>query len=755
MNWNRINRDHRAHLAVELLRFAEKGNCIDLIKYFGKMSIFLKESPFFRFRVESSKRYSRPVSCPESPRATMDMETISSHDDSHIPSKPSVHFNIIPPIPRKRTAIRVIETPTNDHESLADVSYHDRDMESFELATSGPMRSTSRRDSLRGQKPLPAPRHHIQRSADDLLFTQPIVNPRSYHKGLLGIVSGGGTAQPSRIPRRKSSVSTPNISRNSSISVGRRSSRMSSSTDRLSQRRDSSISPRRKTSQDLGGSMIDLGMGPSTLTPSRSINRISKPTTLSPIVGTPNKDCEQDVSYCGNDGIHRKFHCGTDSPTKIPIRRSSSVNINGSRSGSKSSSRDTSPMKPKSPTKIPQKIGSKPSSPAKGAKMTSDKSSSTKSIPSAVNKESSSAKKEPAINREKSSVKKAPAATIKREPSTLKRQPSNLKRENSQQKLKHENSSIALGVKATKSNQTGRRDGPSTTLAKNQSDSSLAKRLEKKNSFKQKRRTSSESDGLNETDTANISDKLIPLANLTKTNGISMTTAATVAQPVQITAAVTDQLSKKNSSGQIVNNDNSNVNSDNNNNNISSSHVSDAGAGAKEETAEIETTGDTVAAATVSTMPTNESTAKSNASATETKQESDKTTTDTNGAEATGADSAGATAESNAVLEKKPSQRTLGGKSDAGSIHLGTPIVPESIERELIGTPIETKVNVIDNTLINKVDNEMLVMKSDDIMEMQGHSAADSRVDEHRMDGTMDKDNGITMDPSSGAKNQM
>lgn len=724
------------------------------------------------FRIESSKRFSRPTSCPESPRNMMEMDTISSsHDDSQIHSKPSVHFNIIPPIPRKRTAIRVIEAPTlpdenESRESFGDVSYHDRDMESFEMLSSGQIRSgnLSRRGSLRGPKPSPAPRHHIQRSADDLMFTQPIVNPRSYHKGLLGIVSGGGTVQPSRIPRRKSSVSTPNISRNSSISMSRRNSRLSSSTDRLTNRRDSSASPRRRRpSNELGGSMIDLGISPSSsyLTPSRSTQRISKPTTLSPIVGTPNKDCEEDSSHCGNDGMNRIYSGGIDSPTKIPIRRrSSSINVNGSRSSSKTSSREPSPMK-KSPTKIPQKINQKLSSPSKGAKI--DKTANTKSVPNAVNKELSSAKKEPAINREKSSVKKAPPATIKREPSTLKRQPSNLKRENSQLKLKRENSTIGLtgsssAATSSKPPLASNVRPSQSTLAKNQSDSSLAKRLEKKNSFKQKRRTSSESDGLNEIDTANLSDKLIPLT--TKTNGISMTTAAVASQPVQITTAVTDHLSKKNSSGQIVNNDNSNLNSDNNNNNISTSNVSSnqkgeamAAATGDMTTAASSTqaTGDAMSTEAAASATTDEN-GKSDATG-EMKQTSDKITLDTNGNGSTKMESPVA------ILEKKSSTRTLGGKSDAGASMLGTPIVPESMERELIGTPIETKVNIIDNTLISGsnggVDSEALLMKPDDIIEMQEYkSETGDMASEHRLGDNMD--NGITshMDPSNGAKNE-
>lgn len=814
------------------------------------------------FRAESSKRFSRPVSCPESPRNSVAVETRSpSHDDLIHTSKPSVHFNIKPPIPRKRSAIHVIDasatSSTKDDsftsERFGDASYHDRDLESFEIVSNGNVSGGESR-RVGSSKPLPAPRQHIHRSAsslspkrnadldDDSYFGQKQnINPRSYQRGLLGVVSGesesvgNSTAIPSRIPRRKSSISTPNIARRGSISTPRRDSRResTSSSDRFSVRRDSSVSPRRRRiANEFGGSMIDLGTPKS---PSRSANRISKPTSLSPIVGTPNnQDCEQgsDRFYpCDYDGgagsgtYVPKY--GMDSPTKIPVRRSSSVNIHGSASsashwGSRASSRGASPMKSplakppshwskspiKSPTKIPQKITG--SSPSKSAKMMNDsyRGDSSKS----VHKEASSAKKEPAITREKSSVKKTPSTTAKRQPSTL-------KRENSQQKLKHEAGSSMIDIgggsssgkpAATKSSATRRTPPITNTLAKNQSDSSLAKRLEKKNSFKQKRRTSSESDGLNEMDTANLSDKLTPL---TKTiDGASMTTAAMASQPVQITTAVTDHLSKKNSSGQIVNNDNSTVNNDSSNiNNISTSNVSESNASGKNAAANPTADGATIApptpstpqgGATITTTTTtttvitdanapgaNEITSSVNLTTAKTTDQgvtiSETTTSEVRlegdkAAAAAAATVNEANANANkapdAVLEKKASTRTLGGKSEAGSLApLGTPIVPESIERELIGTPIETKVNVIDrNALMSTVNSEALQMnKPTDSSGPQDYqrnaSSSTSRsggggggggggvMHENRLIETTEKDNGITsnIDPLKGAKNEM
>lgn len=399
------------------------------------------------------------------------------------------------------------------------------------------------------QRPSPAPRRQMHKSTGDLANEpnyhpkpKPILNPRSYHKGLIRVVSSAESS-PSKIPRRTSVSKSMDR-----IAPGRRKS----ISRPIFNKRGKSESPERQRSVD-SSTMIDLGVTASSMV--RAANRISRPSALSPIVGTPNKD---------RDG------------TRIPIRRNSSINLNvkgASRGNSKAGSRETSPTKPgttaKSPTKIPKKVGQggfkKVSSIVKmsGAKRTISKGQppdgdkTLNQQTGATKKETASARKEPSpLSREKSSVKKVPSAAIKREPSTLKRQTSNLKRETSNLKpstLKRDNSNLLK-----RQTSTIKRD-PST-LSKNQSDSSLTKRLEKKSSFKNKRRTSSESDGVNErvqNNTANDIDSSDMLIALTKPNVVSMTTAAIASQPIQITTAVTNQLNKSNSSSQIVQNSNS------------------------------------------------------------------------------------------------------------------------------------------------------------------------------------------------------
>lgn len=682
---------------------------------------------------------------------------------------------MIPPIPRKRTAIQVLDATTIDGNkgAIVDVSYHDRDMESFEMLSNDRLRSGSvnRRSSIRNIKPSPAPRRSIQRSASNLnkignesvSFTRPTVNPRSFQKGLLGVVSTTSSStnlSPSRIPRRKSSVSTPSLiidhhqssprhyhyqhqphhQYERSASSSRKNSLITSSTDRLNVRRDSSTySGRRTINNDFGGSMIDLGVTPSN---SRSMNRISKPTTLSPIVGTPNKDCECDSnSSCRHhtghhrmDGYDRHRYNSNDTMTKIPIRRSSSVSINTNRTSSRSNSRETSPPKSNrsSPTKIPQKINQKTPSPSKVAKnhiansttttTTTTTEHTTKAGPNnTVNKEQSSAKKEPTINHEKSSVKKPPAGTAKPESSTLKRQPSNVKRENSQHKLKRENSTIG-GAKQAAVKPTAIRKEPS--LLKNQSDSSLTKRLEKKNSFKQKRRTSSESDGLNEIGNIKAPHDLTALTkqltNGTKhLNGVSMTTAAVAAQPIQITTAVTDHLSKTSSSSQIVINGTANGGSDGNNNTvIATNNMNNQNVSTKTDDTKIETTTATIITTPMITEPNQN--ADKIATITEPmamSNESSDNTSKVNGTNEMQAPEKGNA--TMAVLQKKASTRTL--KIDG----FGTPITTiesgqKAVDNTAIDSPIETKVNVIDNVLGDSVNggDRMLLKSGDNADEM-------------------------------------
>lgn len=787
------------------------------------------------FRANSSVRHMRPVSCPDSPRNSMvaSSQDVQSQDDSAVPSKPSVHFNIIAPVPRKRTAVKVLQSSVDDgataradqfEPAVMDVSYQDRDMESFEIFSNEQMRSgnSSRHASIRAiypevprvsLKPSPAPRRHIHKSLNnlddemstdnELMLSAPVVNPRSYHKGLLRVVSssgGGGSASvsPSKIPRRKSSVSISSGSFGGPFqSTGRRDSVISASMGHLPQRRGQSVSPNRKKSVDLGGSMIDLGM-----TPARSSSRISKPTTLSPIIGTPNKDCQQDDEAASSS----KGSATTDqsSPTKIPVRRNSNVNLN-SRLSSRSTSREPSPQKSgssskSSPTKIPLKSHAK-SSPSKASSTKSKKSigndkSAGKSKgtgTSATAKEASSARKEPAITRERSSVKKPPAAAFKREPSTLKRQPSNLKREASTLKRTPSN------LKRETSNLAGNKKMAQSTLHKNQSDSSLTKRIDKSNSFKQKRRTSSESDGLNEIDTANTSDTLIPLNT---SNAVSKTTAAIASQPVQITAAVTNQLNKTNSTSQIVNNNNSNSNDNSNlisdsgndvNGNLnrisSSSNLSVANNATTMSGIDV---GGTVISGVASAVGTPSSDAQKAHEQKQMTGDAEKSADDAMAMEkmepaAVGNGETMSTTDTPGPLLKKASTRTLGAKSDIGSMsglsvaHDAVPVLsdaggggggPANVNSS---SAIETNVNVIEMTgsghnndnNTSGSDAETMLRPPNDIDERQSERAAisvgpDVEVDgmnvSNRSTNKLGQDNngiGAHINPSTGVQDEM
>lgn len=690
----------------------------------------------------------RPVSCPESPRNTLNVPDRAYTDDFMI-NKPSVHFKIAP-APRRKTADATISLAKKNEDtnySLTDLSYQDRDMEGLEINPNDQFRHSrsGRRDSLKSiypelprTKPSPAPRRFIHKSENDLdkptdsviCIDQPLVNPRSYHKGLLRVVSSAQTS-PSKIPRRKSSISGP-----TGMSSSRKNS-ISMSTGNLSSR-DKSASPKRKPSVDLGGSMIDLGVVSSAI---RSASRISKPTTLSPIIGTPNRDVENEnmVSDKSPD----------QSPTKIPIRRSSSVNINGSRNSSRASSREHSPPKSttRSPTKIPQKLSQRSSqldnktnkkqmTGSKASTSKADKTGTLRREASDLKKLPPSARKEATMTNEKSSARKPLPHTLKRETSTLKKQPSALKREPSNLRL-----TPSSTLKRESSNVGKKLPASSATLSKNQSDSSLTKRLDKKNSFKQKRRTSSESDGLNEISTAN-NDSLIPLG----TTAVSMATSI-INQP----SSSTNQLNKTNSSGQITSNSNSNVNS---------SMIPLGGDDFRKEmkptvmetTEKAQKMADTTDTTTTATDNIQKMTVE-NTMEIKLGEMNDANTADNTAA--------------TAPLQKNPSSRTL--KSDI--ILNDDKVVVKTEEITATALPIEAEVNVInkdenngdvsndtdnsniESTMLLKQDNDEMTTEHTvtQTMEMEADSSND--LVKQAVNGV--KSSNLIVDSSTGAKNEM
>lgn len=445
--------------------------------------------------------------------------------------------------------------------SYADLSYRDREMESYDYKTDVKHRTlipSRTKETLPNRPfsvlpgstnhPSPAPRRKFHNSTGDL-YSQPgntTENPKRYHKGLLEVVRNGNTS-PSKIPRRKS---------------------LSSGTEKGLERRRSSVSPMRRFSITTNGpnttnsSIIDLGTPSSN--PSRSGSRISKPTTLSPIIGTPNKDSEQSAQEDDNNE-------NLASPTKIPVRANSSFNLvaransrAASTSNSRANSREPSPgllginnshtgvnrvnstsriktnssrSETDSLRKTNKKVDEKGSSqsisakkpavspriPVKktlNAKSTKKEPASTKKEPSSVKREPSNLKKPPAsikregsnsktgkssFKRETSNLKREPS-NLKREPSNLKREPSNLKRETSNLKressnLKREPSNLKREPSKSHLKRQSSKLVMAAVLSKNNSDSALGKKLEKQNSFKiEKRRTISESDGPVETE---------------------------------------------------------------------------------------------------------------------------------------------------------------------------------------------------------------------------------------------------------------
>ncbi len=497
------------------------------------------------FRGKGFKPSSRVSSRPQSP------STDPNGTDDH--SKPTVQFNTktyaekIGPSTLKGILLRRPSLSA----SYADLSYRDREMESYDFKTDVkhrtliptrtketlPKRPFSVLQDSSNLAPSPAPRRRFYNSTGDLYSKPPNAaeNPKSYHKGLLEVVRNGSMS-PSKIPRRKS---------------------LSSDTEKGLERRRSSVSPKRRYSittnnnvqNNTNSSIIDLGTPSSN--PSRSGSRISKPTTLSPIIGTPNKDSEHSAQEDDNNET-------LASPTKLPVRGNSSSLLaransrTASRSNSRGTSREPSPgllgvnnnrnsfirdstktqtksnssrsdtgsmrktnkkVEDKGPSQsiAAKKPAVSPRLPLRNTstvKSTKKEPASTKKEPSSVKRETSNLKKPPAsIKREgsnskigKSSFKRDPSS-LKREPSNLKREPSNLKREPSNLKreptnLKREPSNLKREPsKSTLKRQTSKLM-MAAVLSKNNSDSALGKKLEKQNSFKvEKRRTISESDG--------------------------------------------------------------------------------------------------------------------------------------------------------------------------------------------------------------------------------------------------------------------
>lgn len=628
-------------------------------------------------------------------------------------------------------------------------SYQDREMESYEIRTDLKHKTMiqipSRNESISSIRsselstktgPSPAPRRKFYNSTGNLhtKSSEPnaSTNPRSTQKGLLRVVNSAHSS-PSRIPRRKSLTgSMENVyGRRGSIPADRR--KKSNESD--------------STTDNVGQSIIDLGFvaagGNSNHPTSRSLSRISKPTTLSPIIGTPNKDSEQSAQE--DEQYDRSEMNSTNStmmvmmsPTKIPMRDGSAnhllvrANSNiqprsklgvssknnsrvNSRSNSRASSREPSPGSSLTKATSSQNLtrtGSKQfvrnvTNRASDSKLVTKKLttaatkqsniSTTKKTSQPADKLRSSVKKTSSLRKDanNSSIKKPPATTkkessivkndnIKKPPSNLKRESSNLKKESL---LKREPSNLSRT--STLKRQSSKLIIASSVLSKNNSDSSLAKRLEKKNSFKnEKRRTISESN--DETGVVGSKENNQKLVPMTKTNVVSMTTAAITAQPVSITTAVTNHnpVAKTNSSNRLT--------GDNENNNSNESKDS--------ENATMSTT-TTPATILEKSQKTLENIQKTVTNATdEIHRTIDENLTDLKSLEQ---DMKNEEATKNNVptggakLEKKPSTRTLGENKNDEKLMTNDGGSSQQQQPQVITTnasPIDANVSIIENT---------------------------------------------------------
>lgn len=393
-----------------------------------------RSSPFRGkgFRDDKHRRKSRPVSCPESPRNSIYPRV----------RRPSVHFDKIPTDTDS-------SSPDRTHDAAFDVERHEQ----------SPSRYSNRHESAKSPQIQPtSARQPFQRSLSSsqikLDHSKAINNPRSYHRGLLSVISTTNTALPPKMPLRRLSISNPNLSdMNRPRIVG---------NFQVLDRRDSS-------SPDLPANFGSLVNEYGTPKMTRTMSRISRPTNLSPIVGTPDRDS------CNDSNTPNNSISGAVSPAikhrSIEFTRRRSIEKKSGKSTTRRSSSISSNSTP-SPKKSPQKSN-------RGS--TSDMKISL----TADNTHSTAKKKTPTTNLDTKTNKKSSPTKSKRTPTSTNKQPP---------KPAADNSEADKSKGDAKPTKTATKPNQNAKLLKNQSDPSLAKILNKRNSFR-KRRTSSESDG--------------------------------------------------------------------------------------------------------------------------------------------------------------------------------------------------------------------------------------------------------------------
>lgn len=441
--------------------------------------------------------------------------------------------------------------------------------------------------------PSPAPRRRFYASTGDLtgdFGDRPPVNPRSTQRGLLRIVAHGDPpiASTSKIPRRKSITAsqenlmhTPTMKPSATLPTARRTSispgRRTSNAGLRAQKTHHASIPQPHQHQP-----IDLGIvagggsggGGRSTNVSRSNSRISRPTTLSPIIGTPNKDSEQEDGTPTKPRSTPQSRTTTTttivadvnmSPTKIPVSTALSRRNSGATAASRNVSRANSTATSRANSREPSPGASLRAPAAGSASKPVSRSSSNRSTTSArtATRKEATGKPKPgvkpsasgrtsakdpkpdylnkptALKREPSGVKRS-GSTLARSTSNLRREKSTLKPSDSAAKLKRENSSVRKAAAPTDpvKRQTSRLALPTAQLTKNKSDSQLNKRLEKQGSFRSEKGSDKPvANGKPVIGSSDSSEKLVPP---TKPNGVSMTTAAITAQPVAITTAVSN-----------------------------------------------------------------------------------------------------------------------------------------------------------------------------------------------------------------------
>lgn len=457
------------------------------------------------------------------------------------------------------------------------------------------------------QSPSPAPRRRLfyastgdlsGGAAADEEQRQACANPRSTQRGLLRVVSGSADS-PSKIPRRKSITA----SQETLMIVGGLRTKIPTVVPRRT-----SISPASRRGSNVGRrpsihhpgqpqhSAIDLGIVANSKSSSgggssssklrghhyshvsRSNSRISKPTTLSPIIGTPNKDSEQEDS---GSPKHQS------NMTKIPIRHRNGAGVaSGQNRASSTVNSRTNSREPSPGTTLKPGTGSKPVSRSSSNRSTSSVRgtaaapkggiSGNNAARSSMRKGGTAAKTSTAAGSKsttKSSGTTAKTDSMKRNTTSkrdlsgsgsLQRSTSNLRREKTTMKQsdgrskgnEHQKSAAQLKRENSKLNLP-------TPLTKNNSDSQLNKpKLDRTDSFRQEKPsdTTNVDDKTPKTDTSaatapaaaataaskpskptaviekrDSGEKLVPM---TKPNVVSMTTAAITSQPLEITTAV-------------------------------------------------------------------------------------------------------------------------------------------------------------------------------------------------------------------------